>query len=98
MDPRHVIAALLAFGAIGCGGGGATTPEPVAASACVSKDGGLVARRSMLSMERRSVITGARRVLDPVAWTRERSGCAPPLILFSHGHYGDPIGCTRLCS
>jgi dienelactone hydrolase len=98
MAPRHVIAALLAFGAIGCGGCGATKPDPVAASACVSTAGGLVARRSMLSMQRRSEITGARRVLDPVAWVSERSGCAPPLILFSHGHYGDPIGCTRLCS
>jgi dienelactone hydrolase len=98
MSRRHVIAALLAFGAVGCGGGGAPKPEPVAASACMSKDGGLAVRRSTLPMQRRSEITGARRRLDPDVWSPARRGCAPPLILFSHGHYGDPADCSRLCS
>lgn len=84
------------LGALGCGGG--PTPGPPTARACVTPGGGGPVHRSQLAMARRSEIDGARRRLDPVVWAPPRRRCAPPLILFSHGHYGDPAGCSRLCS
>ena len=85
------------LGAPGCGGGPSKLAAPVppgAASACVGRS---AVHRSQLTMQRRSEITGKHRRLDPVVWAPKRRGCAPWLILFSHGHYGDPAGCSRLC-
>src|SRR4051795_13759969 len=86
------------LGTFGCGGapGRLAAPTPLgAASACVGRS---AVHRSQLAMERRSEITGARRRLDPIVWAPDRRGCAPPLVLFSHGHYGNPAGCSRLCA
>jgi dienelactone hydrolase len=86
------------LGAAGCSGGPgrhAAPPPSGAAAACVGPSS---VQRSQLSMVRRSEIDGARRRLDPVVWAPRARGCAPPLILFSHGHYGDPSGCSRLCA
>src|SRR5436190_218951 len=95
-------AVVMALAVAACGGSGAasrpTAPAAKASAACVSRDGRLAVRRSTLSMTRRSEITHARRRLDPVVWAPATRGCARPLILFSHGHYGDPLGCSRLCS
>jgi dienelactone hydrolase len=100
---RRVVAIALfvtMLGATGCGGGPGRVAAPAlgAATACVTPSGDAPVHRSQLAMARRSEITGARRALDPVVWAPARRGCAPPLILFSHGHYGDPSGCSRLCS
>ena len=98
-----LIAALLGLAAAGCGGGSTRAAPPPAtaaapASACVGVDGKLPVRRTSIAMTRRSEISNARRRLDPVVWAPASGGCARPLIVFSHGHYGDPLGCSRLCS
>jgi dienelactone hydrolase len=96
---RALAAAVLVAFALGACGGGHAAPKPAAAAvACVSPDGRLAVHRSTLSMSRRSEISHARRRLDPVVWSPAGGGCARPLILFSHGHYGDPLGCSRLCA
>jgi dienelactone hydrolase len=51
-----------------------------------------------LALERRSAITGRPRRLDAIAWSPPRNRCARPLIVFSHGHHGDPSSCARLCA
>ena len=89
------IALVVTLGAAGCSGRPAAPPPSGAAAACVGR---AAVQRSQLEMERRSEIDGARRRLDPVVWAPRRRSCAPPLILFSHGHYGDPSGCSRLCA
>ena len=98
---RAVAIALIvaALGVLGCGGGpGTLAAPPGAASRCVTPAGDAPVHRSQLAMTRRSEIDGARRRLDPAVWAPRARGCAPPLILFSHGHYGDPSGCSRLCA
>jgi dienelactone hydrolase len=55
-------------------------------------------RHRMLHLERHSEITGALRRLDPVVWAPSGGHCKRPLIVFSHGHYGDPSSCSRLCA
>ena len=73
-------------------------PErPAPARACVSAGAPFAVRRSALAMVRRSVVTDDRRRLDPVVWSPRGGRCARPLVVFSHGHHGDPSSCARLC-
>jgi dienelactone hydrolase len=50
------------------------------------------------SLIRDGATAGVRRRLDPVAWYPVRRGCRFPLLVFSHGHYGSPDACERLCA
>jgi dienelactone hydrolase len=80
----------------------APTPGPPerlpAARACVAEGAPFAVARSRLAMARRSVVTGDRRALDPLVFSPRGGRCARPLIVFSHGHHGDPSSCARLCS
>jgi predicted dienelactone hydrolase len=97
-------------GGRGGGGGGGAHPKAAVAAAvphnrCVAAPSGDLAvrgsyavRRRVLRASRRSVITRARRRIDPIAWfPARREGCRAPLVLVSHGHNGSPAGCERLC-
>jgi predicted dienelactone hydrolase len=54
--------------------------------------------RARSPLVRDGATPGARRRLDPVAWYPVARGCRFALIVFSHGHYGSPAACERLCS
>src|SRR4051812_1692879 len=69
-----------------------------AARACVAEGAPFPVARSRLRMARRSVVTGDRRVLDPVVHSPRGGRCAPPLIVFSHRHHRDPPSCGRPCA
>jgi dienelactone hydrolase len=74
-------------------------PEPPPqARACVLEGAPFPVARSRLAMARRSIVTGDRRVLDPLVFAPRGGRCARPLIVFSHGHHGEPRSCLRLCS
>jgi dienelactone hydrolase len=104
---------VLALGLSGCGERrvpAAATPEapspaptseaPVRlpqARACVAEGAPFPVARGRVEMARRSIVTGDRRALDPVLWSPRGGRCARPLIVFSHGHHGDPASCARLC-
>ncbi|MEA2311576.1 MAG: hypothetical protein QOE28_1544 [Solirubrobacteraceae bacterium] len=81
--------------------GAAPTPASSAAPAAARSCGAGPSRVSTAtaSLSRRSAISGARRGVDPTVWypALAARGCRLPLILFSHGHYGAPAGCSRLC-
>jgi dienelactone hydrolase len=79
------------------------TPEVRAAlppaAACVRAGAPYALARSRLRMARRSVVTGDLRRLDPLVFTPRAGGrCPRPLVVFSHGHYGDPASCADLCA
>jgi dienelactone hydrolase len=90
MRPWIVTLVLLA----GCGGGAA----PHAAAPPNRCAGSYEAHRERSALVRDAATPGARRRLDPVAWYPVERGCRFPLIVFSHGHYGSPAACERLCS
>ena len=78
----------------GCGGG-----APPRAAAPPSRCAGSYAvHRARSSLVRDGATPGVRRRLDPVAWYAVARGCRFPLVVFSHGHYGSPAACERLCS
>src|SRR3954451_20363719 len=105
---------ILGLGAAGCGGSGgpaAAPPEELspapappppervpAARGCVTEGAPFPVARSTVAMARRSIVTGDRRALDPVVFSPRGRRCARPLIVFSHGHHGDPATCARLCT
>src|SRR5829696_9580964 len=61
------------------------SPKPVGrARACVTRGAPFVVTRRSLAMTRRSIVTGDRRVLDPLVLAPGGSGCPRPLIVFSH--------------
>jgi dienelactone hydrolase len=68
------------------------------ARGCVSEGAPFPVARSRLAMARRSIVTGDRRVLDPLVFSPRGGRCARPLIVFSHGHHGEPRTCLRLCT
>jgi len=80
----------------------APTPEAPerlpAARACVRDGAPFAVARSRLPMGRRSVVTGDRRRLDPLVLSPRGSRCTRPLVVFSHGHHGEPASCAALCS
>lgn len=81
----------------------AATPEPPElvppARACVREGTPYGVARSRIAMRRRSVVTGDLRRLDPLVFApRDGGSCARPLVVFSHGHHGDPASCAALCS
>ena len=90
MRPWIVTLVLLA----GCGSGAAphATAPP---NRCV---GSYEVHHARSPLVRDGATPDARRRLDPVAWYPVRRGCRFPLIVFSHGHYGSPAACERLCS
>jgi len=90
MRPWIVTLVLLA----GCGGGAA----PRAAAPPNRCAGSYEVHRERSALVRAGATPGARRRLDPVAWYPVERGCRFPLIVFSHGHYGSPAACERLCS
>ena len=93
-----VVAAVLSLGAAGCGDGPRTAATPIVARpGCAGARPTDPVHRTSVKLARRSEISGARRPLDPLVWAQP-GRCARPLILFSHGHYGDPAGCSRLCT
>jgi predicted dienelactone hydrolase len=58
-------------------------------------------RRASAAMRRESAAARGPRRLDPSVWYpagRPPHGCRFPLVLFSHGHDGDPASCSRLCA
>ena len=74
----------------------AAPPLP-AARACVTRGAPFAVARSRTAMTRRSVVTGDRRALDPLVFRPRGGRCARPLVVFSHGHHGDPASCARIC-
>jgi dienelactone hydrolase len=90
MRPWIVTLVLLA----GCGGGAA----PHAAAPPNRCAGSYEVHRARSPLVRDGATPGARRRLDPVAWYPVARGCRFPLIVFSHGHYGSPAACSRLCA
>jgi dienelactone hydrolase len=68
------------------------------APGCVTAGAPFAVRTSRLPLVRHSAITGKRRRLDALVWSPPLSRCARPLIVFSHGHHGDPASCARLCA
>ena len=74
-------------------------PAPLpAARACVRARAPFAVARSRLRMARRSVVTGDRRRLDPLVLSPRGGRCTRPLVVFSHGHHGDPASCASICS
>jgi dienelactone hydrolase len=71
--------------------------RPAPARPCVTDGVPFAVRQSRVAMARRSVVTGARRRLDPVVWAPRGGRCARPLVVFSHGHHGAPSSCGDLC-
>lgn len=72
-------------------------PEPLPrAAACVTRGAPFAVVERRLAMARRSIVTDDRRVLDPLVTAPRGGRCTRPLIVFSHGHYGDPRCCRRL--
>ena len=90
MRPWIVTLVLLA----GCGSGAA----PHAAAPPNRCAGSYEVHRARSPLVRDGATPGVRRRLDPVAWYPVRRGCRFPLIVFSHGHYGSPAACARLCA
>ncbi len=78
----------------GCGGGA----PPHAAAPPNRCAGSHAVHRARSSLVRDGATPGVRRRLDPVAWYPVARGCRFPLVVFSHGHYGSPAACERLCS
>ena len=73
-------------------------PErPAPARACVTAGAPFAVRRSRVAMARRSVVTGARLRLTRSCGRRAAGRCTRPLVVFSHGHHGDPARCGELC-
>src|SRR6185503_19682808 len=69
------------------------------ARACVRAGAPYAVARSRLRMTRRSIVTGDRRRLDPLVFSpRGGGGCTRPLVVFSHGHHGDPASCADICA
>jgi dienelactone hydrolase len=75
---------------------GARANRCVAVPRDLARPGPFAVRRVRVALARRSAITGPRRPIDPVLWL-PRGRCRRPLVLFSHGHFGDPLSCSRLC-
>ena len=75
----------------------AAAPLP-AARACVTRGAPFAVARRRVAMTRRSVVTGGRRALDPLVFTPRGGRCVRPLVIFSHGHHGDPASCARICA
>jgi dienelactone hydrolase len=49
-------------------------------------------------MARRSIVTGDHRRLDPLVFAPRDSGrCTRPLVIFSHGHHGEPASGAAIC-
>jgi dienelactone hydrolase len=80
----------------GCGGATRPTPPPQRANACAG--GPYEVHHARERLARPGATPGERRRLDPVAWYPVRRGCRFPLLVFSHGHYGSPAACERLCA
>ena len=78
----------------GCGGGA----PPHAAAPPNRCSGSYDVHHARSSLVRDGATAGVRRRLDPVAWYPVRRGCPFPLLVFSHGHYGSPDACERLCA
>jgi dienelactone hydrolase len=84
----------------------ATASIPAAPNRCIPAPRGDLAEPGPFAVEhramraaRRSAISGGPRRIDPVAWFPARTRpCRAPLVLVSHGHYGAPAACERLCS
>lgn len=111
MTPRGAaVWVVLSLALAGCGERRATahagaTPAAravvVPAPACVLAGAPYGVGRSRLRMARRSIVTGDRRRLDPLVFAPRGGGgggCARPLVVFSHGHHGDPASCADICA
>jgi len=78
----------------GCGG----SAPPHAAAPRDRCAGSYAVHHARSSVVRDGATPGSRRRLDPVAWYPVARGCRFPLLVFSHGHDGSPVACSRLCA
>jgi dienelactone hydrolase len=94
MRPWIVTLVLLA----GCGSGAAPHAAAPPNHCVASAPGRYEVHHARSPLARDGATPGVRRQLDPLAWYPVRRGCRFPLLVFSHGHYGSPAACERLCS